>query len=853
MINTLILILSLTQGQIKKFYRAEEIFKRGRYQEAIGVYEELLDKKILRGFENELRLRIAECKLNLGDWNAFGKELRKLEKKVKGTYLEPEVYIYEALYHSLNGDLEKANSFLEKTEGFRDYKNSSRTLFLRGIIAYKRRNYREAIKFFEKTDYPFAMLYEARAFALLREPDQSIYVYRRLLSNPENSIDEGIIRFGIVEALFIYGDYSATQIEAEGFLKDFPSHILADYVKYMDGIAKYKEENYDNAIKILLPLTQRDYFEFKDLASYFTGSAKLKTGDIDGAIEYLQKARTGSSVELDEICFLKLAQAYLLKGDISNLEVISSQFASLFEGGKYGGIGYYIKGATNLLQEEREDAIESFLYIVDNYPSSIFRFPAAAYLIYTYLSSGKPEKAISFSNTIVEDLTSSSNIWAGWALLARAEALYRRGKISEAENIYLHIKQNFKDRLLLGHAKCGLGWCFLSEERYNEAYNALHEVANLYSDTTLLIQSHYGLGIVYFNSGDYKEAFKEFAALAKTFHGHSIEPWALLYKGLSLYALKAYGDAVKTWEYVVSNFGNTEAAEEAAYRAADTYNKAAEYDKSIALLNWLLDHFPSGKRAARAQLLLAQNYFNKKEYDTAIQEYAKFLVTFPESELKDAVKEGMAQAYYFYSRENPDALDDFIKLFPSSELAAQALYELGVKAYENKNLENAAQIFMKLALTFPKSEKAPKALLYSGQLYLTLSKWQEASSAFKKFLDFYPDGEGKDRALFGLGTAYIKLKKYKDAISALKTVVDSFPGSEYKLKAMKNMGIAYAESGDLFRASDILFQTANEYEREGNGEEAITLYQYVHDIAPDISIRMRAEEKLKKLKLGGSQ
>ena len=213
----------------------------------------------------------------------------------------------------------------------------------------------------------------------------------------------------------------------------------------------------------------------------------------------------------------------------------------------------------------------------------------------------------------------------------------------------------------------------------------------------------------------------------------------------------------------------------------------------------------------------------------------------------------MAQAYYFYSRENPDALDDFIKLFPSSELAAQALYELGVKAYENKNLENAAQIFMKLALTFPRSEKAPKALLYSGQLYLTLSKWQEASSAFKKFLDFYPDEEGKDRALFGLGTAYIKLKKYKDAISALKTVVDSFPGSEYKLKAMKNMGIAYAESGDLFRASDILFQTANEYEREGNGEEAITLYQYVHDIAPDISIRMRAEEKLKNLKLGGSQ
>jgi len=97
MINTLILLLSLTQGQIKKFYRAEEIFKRGRYQEAIGVYEELLDKKSLRGFENELRLRIAECKLNLGDWNASGKELRKLEKKVKGTYLEPEVYIYEAL------------------------------------------------------------------------------------------------------------------------------------------------------------------------------------------------------------------------------------------------------------------------------------------------------------------------------------------------------------------------------------------------------------------------------------------------------------------------------------------------------------------------------------------------------------------------------------------------------------------------------------------------------------------------------------------------------------------------------------------------------------------------------------
>ena len=830
-----------------RFLYVEHLLDAGKYEEALSVFKKSMHVFSGTPYEVEAKFLYSELYYNAGKSDEFLKLAKKLEKKVKGTYLEPELYYNLAVYYLVNGFTDKAFEYISRLENFADYKNSSRDYFLRGLLQYTKGNYLESIKFFEKTTVPWGKLFEGRAYAFTGNPKEAIYLYRAMLDSFQNTRLEGAIKYGIVEALFIYSDYQGVVLKGEEFLRDFPDHPLFDYVKYLVGVSYYKLGKYEESIKQLLPLAQKVSFEYAPLSAYFVGNAKMRERKFEDAIKYFQRARSQVlNSDLQVLSFFRIAQCYYLAGDTTNLKLAVIQLKTLLPGGILGGMGPYFAGSVDFEKKLYSLSEKEFKDLVENNFVTALRYPAITYYFASLLREGYADKLATISAVFADELNKSNDLWAGWANLLRAEALYRTGRYEEAEKVYLSIISKYKGRNLIGNAKVSLGWTYIAEGRYNNAESILKEVAEIYTDTLFVIQAHMGLGVVYFNNGDYKNAYREFAAISNTFTNMDwITPYALYYKGFALYAMKAYGDAVSVWENLIRRFGASPICEEAAYRLADTYSKAGEYEKSNIYIDWLLKSFPNGKRAPRAQLLKAQNYFNMKSFEKAIEEYQKFLKLYPDDELRSAAQTGMSQAFYYQSQNDPDALKKFTKKFPTSEYAAQAIYDQGVKFYEEKKYRKAANYFMTLAIDYPKSEKAPKSLIYAGQLFAMIKDWDNSASAYKKYIDFFKEGEHIEDAYFGYGVALLQKGEYRKAAQVFKELLDKYPDTKYAEKAYKNLGIALYSSNDAYGAVDALKKAATLYASKGEKDEALAIYKYIYEIAPDAEIKRFAESKIK--------
>lgn len=81
--------------------------------------------------------------------------------------------------------------------------------------------------------------------------------------------------------------------------------------------------------------------------------------------------------------------------------------------------------------------------------------------------------------------------------------------------------------------------------------------------------------------------------------------------------------------------------------------------------------------------------------------------------------------------------DRFLKQYPESEQAANALYWLGESHYVTKNYRTALTAFNQVIERFPSSSKVPEARLKVGYVHFDLREWDAARKAFEDVIRLY--------------------------------------------------------------------------------------------------------------------
>lgn len=798
------LVAALTPEQsrrlVERYNQSQAAVDREDYGRAADILRGLVRDFGTSEFGDELNYALAECYFNLGQYShAVNIFSGIIDRPQYYSYIKPEAMYGAAISYVMMGNLHQAQRTLEKLSKEKGYDRDGRTSFAFGVLHYFRKEYDQAILKLEGIELPEAKFYLARSYAQVGKPLPALVTFRQIAADVPNTPLATLSHFAAGQALFGNRDYDGARAKFSYFVETYPYSPLADYARYFLGCALISQSQYGPAIEQLLPLTRhRDNF-LAAHANYFIGYAEMALGKAQDAVERYQRVRANyPRTKVASYANLQLSQAMLATADTAQTLLSTSQLARMFTTGELSGVGNYLSGVIYYQVGEYDRAAAQFENILVNYGQTALREPACAMLLLSLNSSAQFDRSVALGARYVTDFPGETSPWRARTLYFLAEGLYYGRKFTEADVYYQQAYGQTSSSDIAPYARLGRCFCLYHLGRYDEAVGGFRTLLSARaSDTLFTISAYLGYGYALFNQKEYLKALDVFEALANTFPSESLAAVpGYFYAGYCYYQLKYYGQAVDAWTVLMNRYPEAgPKVAEGAFRAGDTYFKALEYDKAVASFSFVIARYPFTLYGPPAQALIAQCYYNRRQYLDAIREYQKFLDLYPSDPQGPGVRRSLEMSYYLAGQEDSAVMEEFLRRFPTAEMAAEAQYMKGRQLYDAQSYEQAIIELQKTVVNFPGSPVAADAQLLTGESYAQLRRWNEAAQAYRRFLSYYPAHEQRAGGYFNLATAEFNAGEYQQSLQAFRVVLDSFPESDYVESALMNLEVCRKRLG----------------------------------------------------------
>ncbi|MBM3332474.1 tetratricopeptide repeat protein [candidate division WOR-3 bacterium] len=750
-------------------------------------------------FGDEMRYALAETYFNLGQYDRAADIFNQLLGRPHHPYIKPEAMYGIAISEMMRGNFKQARITLEQLSKQQGYDTDDRTNFALGVLYYFLKNYDQAAAKLNGLKLPEAKFYLGKVYSATGKPLPALLQFRAVTDDVPNTSLAVMAHFAAGQALFINHDYDGAQAKFQFFADNFAYSPLADYARYFLGCAQIAQKQYASAIDNLTPLVSSDNSVLAAHANYFIGCADMALGQAQPAVERFQRVRANySRTRVSGYADLQLSRAVLATADTAQALLGTSQLATMFKTGDLAGTGNYMSGVIYYQLGQYGSAARQFETILASHGGTGLREPACAMLLLCLSSSGQCDKGAALGAKYVTDYPTDSTEWRAKTLYFLAECFYFDRKYNEADDFYQQAYAHPASSDISVYARLGRCYSLYHLGRLNESVRGFRNLVNArLGDTAFTISAYLGYGYSLFNQKEYLKALDVFEPLQKTFPGEEMATVpAYFYAGYSYYQLGYYGQAVDAWSELINRFpADATRAPEAAFRSGDTYFKALEYDKAISMFNFVIERYPFSQFGPPSQALIAQCFYNRKQYLDAVREYQKFVDLYPADAQTPSVRRSLETSYYLAGQEDSAVMDDFLKRFPQSELAAEGQYNKGKLLFDAGAFVQAIAELQKVVVTSPGLPIAADAQLLSAEAYARMMSWREATQAYQKFLDYFPQHEQRAGAIFNLATAYFNSGAYEQSLRHFRTVVDSFPASEFAESARKNADISRKRLG----------------------------------------------------------
>ena len=793
MVFILPFILAINYNELVNNYEtAHQLFLQENYAKAADYFHVILGKYEGSEFEDEIRFRYAECLFNLKDYDNAHRQFETILNRKKLSYLEPECLYAMGMIDILQNNFKEAEAVLQKLLKNPAYQQEERANFALGVLYYFRGDFKEACEKLAGLKLLEAKFYYGKARSRLGYPMDAITIFKEIIGETPNTPIAVLAEFSRAEALFFNKDYDGARIKFQDFIVGYPKSPLAEYAHFFLAASMIHGKDYAAASEHLLPLTRHSDNLLAAHAGYFLGICRMNLGDGLGAASSFQRVRANyPNTQISTYANLQLTNALLAYGDTTEALTSASQLTTMFTTGELASVGDYLTGMIYFQRADYYNAARYFDALLQSYPASLLREPAAAMFLYACNNLQQYDRAITVGSKYLRDFPDEKNAWRGRTLYFLADAYYAKNSYPEAEKHYLQVTKDFFGLELTPYARTGMAYAIYNQDRQNEAYQIFETMRKVpFDDSSLVIAVYLGLGYTLFNQAEYAKALDAFEALYNTFpkDERSAVP-ALFYAGMCYYNLKAYGSSIESWEKLVGTFPLFVKAAEAGFRTGDTYFKALEYEKARSIFRWVVENHPVNEYARTSQLTIAQSYYNQQNYDEAVREFQKFLDLFPTSPEAASARKGMEMSYYQKGLASAEDMQRFVDKFPASEYAAEGQYQIANKFYDDKKFPQALTEYLKVVVNFPSSSYAADALLLAAECAVNLPDWTRAAELYRRYLSYFPQGKQRDGVYFNMGTAYYNQKDYGTAMKCFMAVIDSFPDSQYLTNAQHNLDI----------------------------------------------------------------
>lgn len=118
---------------------------------------------------------------------------------------------------------------------------------------------------------------------------------------------------------------------------------------------------------------------------------------------------------------------------------------------------------------------------------------------------------------------------------------------------------------------------------------------------------------------------------------------------------------------------------------------------------------------------------------------------------------------------------------------AQNAYMKAFGLFSANNYPGAIEAFGSFIKTYPDSEYAGNAMYWIGECHYSQRNYSQAITAFNRVINLYPKGSKIPDAMLKIGYSYISMNETARANSALQTLIDKYPNSPAAVKARERL------------------------------------------------------------------
>jgi|GEM_PF-3288052 len=420
-----------------------------------------------------------------------------------------------------------------------------------------------------------------------------------------------------------------------------------------------------------------------------------------------------------------------------------------------------------------------------------------------------------------------------------------------------------------------LGECYYNTKAYNSAYDIFERLTKNYKNSALMPAALEQMAMLQMRFGEWGKAdevfnriqsqYPEYWAKPRVRENHGIVQYYLgdytdsaqllndveegkgaFYRGLSLFTLRLYEDAVAALKNVSSDEGSPY-LQPSAYLKAEGFFQKKNYNIAAREFTSFIKRFPKHVMASYAELRKAacallvndssgalegvdlaergnppfevQIYgkfirgaalMDQKKYTPAIQMFSRVAQRheYPDLAATALIRKAWAHRNLNEMAEFKKTLKVIEEKYPSSPQMALARFLQGVDAMERESWEEAGSRFESCVLEFPYSSLSEAGLGLKSLAYTKANRLDHlvtaATSALKLFEDNYSSESLYWRApsYYYIGRAYFHLGQFKSAVPNFEKVTQKY--SEHPLAPHSQLMLAWSliEAGDSEKARE---------------------------------------------------
>ena len=341
-------------------------------------------------------------------------------------------------------------------------------------------------------------------------------------------------------------------------------------------------------------------------------------------------------------------------------------------------------------------------------------------------------------------------------------------------------------------------------ENYTEALTQ-YKSAKTFLRSSEFPLMDYNIGYNHFKLKQYDKAINSFNIfLNQNTVEDDVKNDALIRLGDSYFATRNYGNAIKSYQKVVSNLGA--GADYAQYQIGMSHGFRDENDTKISALTKVVNDFQVSSLKDDALYQLANTYTKIKDHKKAHTAYERLLKKHPKSAFvsKSLVRQGLI----FYSdNQNQKALEKFkltAKQFPNTPDAIQAVNNAKNIYLDDDNFDAYVAWVEKLKfVNLSENEADNSSFIIAERKYFEGKNNYGIIFSLKKYIDKFPTGTHVLKANYYLADILFKEKQFDKAIVKYQIVLKAGV-SEFSEDVLAKLSQIYLEKQNFKDALPLL-------------------------------------------------